>query len=235
MTNRRVRVAIAQCIVLLIVVNIVANRVATGFAVVVVNLIASGALLAIARRSGATRAAIGIDPGSWRRGWRFARWLVAALVAAMALGVALPSTRALFEDERVRDFGAWPVAYRALIAVPFGTVLLEEVAFRGVLPALLASGRSRWRGVVAASALFGLWHVLPAWNIYRVNPVLRDLLHGTAGQVVGVSVGVASTTLIGIAWCWLRLRSESLWTTVMLHAASNSFGYVFAFLAWSLR
>lgn len=224
MTNRRVNNAIAQCIVLLVVVNVVSNRLFEGFPVVITNTFASAALVLIARRHGVTRAALGVDRGALRRGWRVARWLVLGLVVMFAFGLALPTTRDLFEDERVREMSALVVAYHALVAVPFGTVLLEEVAFRGVLPALFASSRSRWQGVVVASMLFGLWHVLPAWEIYRVNPVLRDLLHGTAGRIVGVSVGVVSTALIGLAWCWLRYRTSSLWTTIILHAASNSLG-----------
>lgn len=224
-----------QCIALLAAVNVVVNRVVSGFAVVVVNVAAAAALVAIARRAGATRAALGIDPGAVARGWRVARWFVLATVVTFTVGLALPATREWFEDERVRDLGGWSVAYHVLVGVPFGTVLLEEVAFRGVLPALFASTRARFQGVVVASVLFGLWHVLPAWNIHQTNPVVRDLLHGTAGRVVGVGFGVASTALVGLAWCWLRYRTESLWTTAMVHAASNGLAYLFAYLAWSLR
>ncbi len=235
MTNRRVTSAIAQCIGLLVIVNLVANRVVDGLFVVVVNTVASIALLAVARRGGATRTSLGVDAEALTRGWRAARWFVVGLVVVFAVGLSLPATRELFEDERVRGMGEFDVAYHALIAVPFGTVLLEEVAFRGVLPALFASTKSRWHGIVIASLLFGFWHVLPAWDIYRVNPVLRDLLHGTAGRVVGVSIGVISTALVGLAWCWLRYRTSSLWTTVILHVASNSLGYLFAYLAWSVH
>jgi uncharacterized protein len=235
MTNRRVNNAIAQCIVLLVVVNIVANRLLEGFSVVVTNTLASGALVMIARRHGVTGSALGVEPGARERGWRVARWLVLGLVVVFAIGLVLPTSRGLFEDERVREMSGFVVLYHALIAVPLGTVLLEEVAFRGVLPALLASTRSRWHGVVVASLLFGFWHVLPAWDIYRVNPVLRDLLHGTTGRVVGVSFGVISTALVGLAWCWLRYRTSSLWTTIILHAASNSLGYLFAYVAWSMH
>jgi membrane protease YdiL (CAAX protease family) len=50
------------------------------------------------------------------------------------------------------------------IRVPFGTVLLEEIAFRGVLPALMGADGQRWmwRPVLGASVLFGLFHVFPA-------------------------------------------------------------------------
>ena len=77
--------------------------------------------------------------------------------------------------------------------------------------------------------------MLPAWEIYRVNPALRDLLHGTAGRVIGVTVGVVLTAIVGMLWCWLRYRSRSLLTTMIAHAATNSLGYVFAFVAWSLH
>jgi membrane protease YdiL (CAAX protease family) len=46
-------------------------------------------------------------------------------------------------------------------------VVLEEVAFRGVLPALVDGGW--WRATLVSSALFGLWHVLPSLGMSSAN------------------------------------------------------------------
>jgi CAAX protease family protein len=54
----------------------------------------------------------------------------------------------------------WALAYHACVRIPLGTVVLEEVAFRSVLPALAARRYGISGGVLIASALFGLWHVL---------------------------------------------------------------------------
>ena len=48
--------------------------------------------------------------------------------------------------------------FQVLVRIPLGTVLLEEVAFRGVLPALLGAApaiRWRWGPVIGASVAFG--------------------------------------------------------------------------------
>jgi membrane protease YdiL (CAAX protease family) len=234
MTDRRGRFALPTIIAVLVAANIVANSALDSWAIVLGNVIASALLIRIAGSGGVTIAGIGIDRDSIARGWQIGRWFLLATSVAFALGVALPWTRDWFEDERVRTMGFPVIMWRALITVPFGTVLLEELAFRGVLPALFARRHPPWRSYLSASLLFGAWHVLPAWDIFKVNPALRDVLHGAAGRAVAISFGVVSTAVIGVVWCWLRYRSRSLVTTMIAHAATNSLGYVFSYLAWSL-
>lgn len=235
MEDRRGGRAIWLAIATLVAANIVSNRALPSWATVPVNAGVALVLVFIAKRSGLTTVDLGLDRAGLRHGWRIGRWLALGVFIVLAIGLLLPTTRTWFEDERVRSLGWVEVAYHALVAVPLGTVLLEEIAFRGVLPGLFALRWSRRIANVVASLLFGTWHVLPAWEIYRVNPALRDVLHGTAGRVVAVVFGVVSTAMIGLAWCWLRDRSRSLLTTMIAHAAGNSLGYVFAFVAWSLN
>src|SRR5690348_16366411 len=95
-----------------------------------------------------------------------------------AATVAMPGGRAAFVDARA----AVPLAavlFAALVRIPFGTVVFEELAFRGLLPALVGGGR--WRATLVSSGLFGLWHVLPAMG--SANAVSGAL--GSAGAVVG--------------------------------------------------
>lgn len=235
MSNRRGAGAIAVAIAVLVVANFGANRLLVSWATVPWNVAVAVLLIAIARRAGISYAGIGIDRSSLRRGWEVGRWFVPATVILYSIGLAIPATRKLFEDGRVESLGWIEVGYHAFVAVPLGTVLLEEVAFRGVLPAMFATRLTPLRSNLLASLLFGSWHVLPAWEIYRVNPALRDVLQGPAGHVVGVAVGVVSTAIIGMFWCWLRYRTSSLLTTAIAHVATNSLGYAFAYLAWSLR
>ena len=81
-----------------------------------------------------------------------------------AAGAALPLTRDAFRDARYHS-NTGHALLTAFVLIPLGTVLFEEVAFRGVLWALLR----RWRGTRTAtavsSALFGLWHVLPSLGL----------------------------------------------------------------------
>ena len=58
----------------------------------------------------------------------------------------MPAVNELFEDRRVST-GVATLLYQAVVRIPLGTVLLEEIAFRSVLPALLATRLGVLRGV----------------------------------------------------------------------------------------
>ena len=61
--------------------------------------------------------------------------------------------------------------------------LLEELAFRGVLPAVARPARRgawRWRPVLGGSVLFGLWHVLPSLDLARRNEGVDDARRSAA-------------------------------------------------------
>ncbi|WP_169988968.1 CPBP family intramembrane metalloprotease [Microbispora sp. H10836] len=77
------------------------------------------------------------------------------MAAVYAAGVVLPRTRPLFHDEMALSPSRRRVLEEALVQVPFGTVLLEEVGFRGELPALLERELSARTAVAASASLFG--------------------------------------------------------------------------------
>ena len=125
----------------------------------------------------------------------------------------------------------WAWLYQVFIRIPFGTALLEETAFRAVLPALFAVRWGLLRGYVAASVCFGVWHVLPALGLNEVNPVMtRWFGTGVGGVAVAVVFAVAGTTVAGLWWCWVRHKSGSVLATVLGHIASNSVAYTIAFV-----
>ena len=191
------------------------------------NLVTAAVVVFISRRL-VTPYDMGMT--NWARG---ARWGVAVtLVGLGAYLVALltPGLTELFNDSRVDD-GVPRLFYEVFIRIPLGTVLLEEVAFRGVLPAVFEKHVSRLRAVVMASVLFGLWHVLPSLSLADVNPVFEGLLGtGLAGKLGGVAIAVFGTFLIGLWLCFLRYRSGSILAPLIVHTASNTGGYVLAFL-----
>ena len=123
------------------------------------NLLLTGVLLLVARRVGLDRAALGVEADRARAGLALGVLVAAVPVAGLAVAVAVPTLHPLLEDERVGDIGYGLLAYRALIRIPFGTALLEEVAFRGVLFASWARWAGRWWAVIGSSAVFGLWQL----------------------------------------------------------------------------
>ena len=111
--------------------------------------------------------------------------------------------------------------------IPVGTVLWEEIAFRGVLQAALSRVMPEPAAIAVTSGVFGVWHVRPTAAALRVNG-----LAGQRGQaVVRVAAGVAVTTAGGALFSWLRARSGSLTAPVLLHLATNCVGPV---VAWAV-
>ena len=139
---------------------------------------------------------------SWGRAQVAPAAVVLAAVAALSVW---PRTRRLFADRRMAGVDARGTAWQVLVRIPLGTVVLEEVAFRGVLPALLSP--------VVASVLFGLWHVVPTIKTLDVNRLPRS------PALVGGAVAV--TTVVGLVFCWLASVTGGLLAPALVHAAAN--------------
>ena len=174
----------------------------------------------------------GLGRRSWRRGARYAAVSVLLVAAVYTVAVLIPATRAAFHDSRYR-LGTGGAVVTAFVVIPFGTVLFEEVAFRGVLWGVLCAGHGPARATVGSSVLFGLWHVLPSMRLNRVNPAVAAVVGpGPAGQVLAVVGAVVFTGLAGVLLCELRRRSGSLLAPAGLHWAVNGLGVLFgAFVA----
>lgn len=168
---------------------------------------------------------------SWRCGFRWGGAVFALTLLGFLAAAYLPGPSELFEDRRVEG-GVVRMLYETVVRIPLGTVLVEEVAFRGVLPALLRRRASVLGAYAAASVLFGLWHVVPAWAIGDVNPVIDRLLgDGWAGRAAGVSLAVSATFVAGLGLCFLRQRSASLLAPALAHVGTNSLGFAIAWFS----
>lgn len=153
---------------------------------------------------------------------------VAALIVAAAIVVlvAVPGSRSYFESNRVAADSTAQRVLEPLVFIPIGTVVFEETIFRGVLLGVLLRWGTRRRAVVVTSVVFGLWHLPPA---------LSDASGKGAIEAAGVVVGtIAITTVAGVLFAWLRLRSGSLVAPIFGHIATNSFAYVGALIALQL-
>jgi uncharacterized protein len=182
-------------------------------------------LLVLLGHFGGLRAeAMGMGRRSWRRGAAYGAVCVAVVVAVYAVAVQMPATRSAFHDQRYpADIGSALVT--AFVVVPIGTVLFEEVAFRGVLWALVCSRHGAAPATVVSSLMFGFWHVLPSLRLNRVNPAVADVVgSGPGGQALAVAGAVVFTALAGVLLCELRRRSGSLLAPFGLHWAVNGLG-----------
>lgn len=193
----------------LLVHRVTATRAATAVVLAALVLV----LLAVGRSAGLRANDLGLDRAQLRHGlpWLAAAFTLVVFVAA----VAQAQTSAV----------TWPVAVRLLLVVPLMTVLPEELAFRGVLLGLLAPALGRRSAAVASSALFALWHVLPALGDSTANEVVAETAGtGVAGVALRVILTLAFTAAAGLLLCWVRWRSDSLLAPAALHWAVNAGG-----------
>jgi len=191
-----------------------------------VNLATAALLVAIGRTSGLSARDLGLSRATARSGLVIGVLVAAVAIAGVAIGAALPLTRGWFEDERVADVDTLAeLAYQALVRIPLGTALLEEIAFRGVLLALVARLCPLGVAVAVSSALFGLWHIRPTFGALAAND-LASSMWPRAGAVTGA---VVVTALGGVVLCALRLRARSLLAPLVVHASTNSAATVTAY------
>ncbi len=196
---------------MLVVHNLVTNLWFTDRWYVPVNLATAGLLVCL----------VGPEGLGLRVGW--AALVVGGAAALVVLGVVgllawLPATRPLLADQRMAGIDARGTVWRAVVRIPLGTVVLEEVAFRGALPALV--------GPPLACVLFGLWHVVPTARMLDLNAVA---LSGRA-RAVAVGGAVLFTTLVGLVFWQLRLATGSVLAPALVHLAANSGATVAAFV-----
>ena len=215
-----------------------------------VNAGAASAALAAAAAGGLTAADLGLGRGRWRPG-RLGAGLSAVTAAGYLAAAALPATRPLLNDKRITSLDRRALAYQVAFRIPVGTVLWEEIAFRGVLQAALRRVMPGPAAIAVTSGVFGVWHVRPTAAALRVNglagdrgsvcprpsgddPPSKSVCGASSANMqfaARVAAGVAVTTAGGVLFSWLRARSGSLTAPVLLHLATNCVGPV---VAWAV-
>jgi len=198
----------------------------------VVGLAVALALVFMALRSGLGRGALGLSIDRVRSGlvWGAAAF---AVVLVVVVGAALlPATSGFLDDDRAR-LGTGSLVFEVLVSILLLTVIPEELVFRGVL---LGAGSEAWGrrwGVLASSALFGLWHVAPTLDTAAQNAELAEAGSTVLGTVGVVAGAVGLTFVAGLVFSWLRLRSGSVVAPMLAHLATNGVTLVVAWFAVS--
>ena len=223
---RDIGFAISACAALAAYNNVIGKQPWHHRRYVLVNLCATGAALSAAAASGLTAADLGLRPEAWRPGRRAAR-LAAGVAIGWLLVAALPAARPVLKDKRIASLNGRAIAYHVLIRIPIGTVLWEEIAFRGVLQAVLRRTMPERAAIMVTSGMFGVWHVRPTLEALRVNGLAADRKQAAARVLAGSSATAAG----GVLLSWLRARSGSLTDPVLMHLATNCGGQI---AAWAV-
>jgi membrane protease YdiL (CAAX protease family) len=187
---------------------------------VVANGAATAVLLAAARLDRLAWADVGLARHRLPHGLRWGGPFVGAVAGGYAVALAVPALRPVLADARIVGLDGGQLAYQVLVRIPLGTVLWEEVAFRGVLLAALARVVSPRAATAAAATVFGIWHVRPTLEALAAN----DLARGPVERALAVLLACLGTGAAGVLFAWLRLRSGSLMAPVLLHLATNALG-----------
>lgn len=185
------------------------------------NVVVARTLVGIGRWGGASPRDLGLDPADFAGGVR-----VGAAVGALAAGIvvaagAAPVTSRWFGDDRAVGLSPSAAAYEALVRIPLGTALAEELTFRSALLGLSLRRRSWAASVAWTSALFGLWHVLPTIDTLPKHVVGRAAVDANQ-QRHAVGVAVAATTVGGAVLAALRRATGSVAAPVVVHAVLNA-------------
>jgi membrane protease YdiL (CAAX protease family) len=228
----RVRESVAMGALAIVVGVLAARNVAADALVppawyVPANLAVAALLALIAWRCRLSLAELGLSRAAAPTGLAVGAAVGVVMAAVIVAGAAIPLTRPFFEDERIAAVdGGGELAYQALVRIPLGTALLEELAFRGVLLAFVARLRPVAAAVIVSSLLFGLWHIHPTLGALASNDVAQSGL----AQAGAVAAAVVLTAAGGVLFCGLRLVSGSLAAPLIVHAVTNGTATVAAYV-----
>ena len=223
-------------IAFMVAVNVVNNRLAPQTHFLLWAFGSSVVLVAMGLLDGNTWTDMGL---SWRYALRGLIWgaiMVGLVTLAYLVASSFKKTRQAFHDERYAQMSGGRLIFQTLVEVPFGTVLMEEIAFRAVLFSMLARRYGVIWGLVISSLLFGLWHILPSIGTHESNPALGGVAgEGRKGNVIAVALSVLTTSVAGVIFIVLRLVSGSILGPMGLHWATNGLGYFFSFFLIRIR
>ena len=192
------------------------------------NLGMTTGMIVVARSAGCDALDMGFDrrhlPHSLRAGAVGAGIVAAGYGMILLTGVA----RDVFRDERATAISTGTARWHLFVRIPLGTVVAEEITFRGALPALFASSAlPAWLPGTLSSLLFGLWHVLPSLQLARANVAVgRFIEKRTSGRGIALAVGI--TALAGFAFHRLRQRTGHVAAPILVHLATNELGFLAA-------
>jgi membrane protease YdiL (CAAX protease family) len=212
-------------IVTLAAYNIARSTVLPGDAHFFANALVAVGVVAIGLAFGLRRDELGLDSADLRTGVRLGL-PVAAAIGAVVIGAAfVPAAADFFDDDRV-DVSFAEMTLRVLVVIPIGTVLVEELIFRGVLHGLLRRRLDIWRAGLLGAAVFALWHLFPVWQSYTGATRFED-----ETRWADVAGTFAATFMAGAGFIWLRHRARHLIAPTLAHVATNSVPFA---VAWFL-
>ena len=133
-----------------------------------------------------------------------------------------PQLAGFFHDSRIAAMNAREFVAHTVLRIPVVSALAEEVLFRGVVWALLASIGGTPFALIGSSVAFGLWHVVV--SAHQAKRLDTPMARWIAGSVV-------ATFAAGMGFGLIRLLTGSVWAPAVVHATINLVGSIGARVA----
>lgn len=184
------------------------------------NVIVTGVLVGEARRDGLGAKDLGLDRPDLGRGLAVGTSIACIAASSATLLVSRRLVRPLLADDRLRDMSRREIRHKVLLRFPLGTALFEEVAFRGLLPALLRRRHPAWRAELLSAGAFAAWHLIPTAKAIAASPSGRSLSLGSRSAIV--VGGSAAAGVGGLGLSFLRNAGGSLVTPWLAHLSVNA-------------
>lgn len=185
-------------------------------------------LFAAYKIDGLSLDSIGLGKGTTKPALKYILGIMTLIVFVMLIVFFVND--AAFKDARYNQSFAMAL-FATLVLLPLKTVLFEELAFRGILPALFLQFKHHHvYATVVSSLLFGLWHVFLATKMGDYLLGGGDLVIQNLFVVVGTFL---ATAMAGYIFCELRWRSGSLLAPIAAHWTINGMAIILASFAWS--
>lgn len=178
------------------------------------------------RQSGLRRTDIGLSKNSINSGLRWGTIAMLIVVTIITAGIFI--TPESFMDDRYHQ-SLQSAIIRSIIFIPLATVIFEELVFRGILLELLRRQYSLKISVIISSFCFGLWHVFSSLGVSNA------LFHTSDAAYAALSVltVVVATSVAGLGFCYLRLRSGSIIAPMLAHWSINAFALIAAAIVFA--
>jgi membrane protease YdiL (CAAX protease family) len=167
-----------------------------------------GVVAALAVGARATRHELGLERQRVRAGLRVGGIALAVVVVAVFTATTVSDDPLGLGVGRT-DLSRGALLFQVFVEIPIATVVFEELAFRGLVAALLERIREPRAALVWSALLFGLWHLGTAWPGADVVGI---------GRAIGI---VGATAFAGAVLHLLKRRSGSLVAPMIAHWATN--------------
>lgn len=151
-------------------------------------------------------------------GWKVdLTWIFFGMIALFAATVLIEPVLSLFPDrwleliESQMRLGGW-MMLTVVVAAP----ILEEILFRGIIQGSLVRKYGPWRGVLVASAVFGIVHGIPQQmvNAFFVGMVLGFVYYCSRSLVVVMVIHAINNAVSYFSWIVSGEQMNYTWEMV---------------------